>query len=135
MKADLLEKLLDAGFTKDEIIQLARDEPVALSPDVDISKPDDNVPEDSSNVNPESPANPDPLPEDPKPAEPEPKLADAVDQRLSGIEKSLTSLLKSIQLANLRGDSFGDQGISIDDQAEAIMKSIIRPENERSDEK
>lgn len=134
MKADLLEKMLDAGFTKDEIIQLARDEPVALSPDVDISKPDDVIP-DESNANPEPPANPDPLPEDPKPAEPETKISDAVDQRLSGIEKSISSLLKSIQLANLRGDSFGDQGISIDDQAEKIMKSIIRPENERSDDK
>lgn len=132
MKADLLEKLLDAGFTKDEIIQLARDEPVALSPEVDLSKPDDVVP-DESNANPEPPANPDPLPEDPKPAEPEAKISDAVDQRLTGIEKSLSSLLKSIQLSNLRGDSFGDQGISIDDQAEKIMKSIIRPEHERSE--
>lgn len=134
MKAALLEKLLDAGFTKDEIIQLARDEPVALSPDVDISKPDDVIP-DETNANPEPPANPDPLPEDPKPAEPEAKISDAVDQRLTGIEKSLTSLLKSIQLSNLRGDSFGDQGISIDDKADAIMKSIIRPEHERSEEK
>lgn len=134
MKAELLEKLLDAGFSKDEIIQLARDEPVALSPDVDISKPDDVNP-DESNANPEPPANPDPLPEDPKPAEPEAKTSDTVDQRLTGIEKSLSSLLKSIQLSNLRGDSFGDQGISIDDQAEKIMKSIIRPENKRSDDK
>lgn len=122
MKAALLEKLLDAGFSKEEIFQLARDEP-----DVDNSKPDDNI-SDESNANPEPPANPDPLPDDPKPAEPEAKISDAVDQRLSGIEKNISSILKSIQLANLRNDSFGDQGASIDDQALAAMKSIIRPE-------
>ena len=33
MNLDLLGKLLDAGFTKDEILQLARTEPAAAAPD------------------------------------------------------------------------------------------------------
>ena len=34
MKAELLERLLDGGFSKDEIIQLARDEPIKQEGDI-----------------------------------------------------------------------------------------------------
>ena len=115
MKAELLEKLLDAGFTKDEIIQLARDEP-------------DQDP---------NPVEPD---QDPNPVEPEPKPVqnpgsdtdnDETEKRLSGIEKNLSDLVKAIQLQNLRNDSFSDIGDSLEDKTDKIMMSIIRPEPEK----
>ena len=106
MKAELLEKLLDAGFTKDEIIQLARDEPDQDPNPVEPEpKPVQNPGSDTDN--------------------------DETEKRLSGIEKNLSDLVKAIQLQNLRNDSFSDIGDSLEDKTDKIMMSIIRPEPEK----
>lgn len=129
MNVTLLEKLLDAGFSKAEILQLARDEP---------GKDDNNEGTDSdesASAN-ESPAENKPAAANESPAENESAAAnngtdhagDAVENRLSGIEQKITGLMKMIQTANLRNDSFSSVTDSLEEQTDKIMAGIIRPE-------
>lgn len=128
MKTELLEKLLDAGFTKDEIIQLARDEP--------ITKPE---PEKKPEVNPEPENKPEPEtnPEPEVKPEPETKAEpvqnNETEKRLTSIEKNISDLVKAIQLQNLKRDSFNNTPDSLEDQTDKIMESIIRPEPARKE--
>ena len=115
MKAELLEKLLDAGFSKDEIIQLARDEPVAAAP----------VPE----AQPE-PAEPDQEAE--KEAEPEKasdieQISSETEKRIAGIEKSIADLLKSVQVGNLKTDFIKTPIETAESLADSSIVQIIRP--------
>ena len=103
MKTGLLEKLIDAGFSKDEIMQLARDEPEPIK---------------------DQPAPEEPKPQDSGISETFTKMGD----RLTGIEQKFTDLLKAIQKQNLRNDFIQSAGDDLDTQTDNIMKSIIRPE-------
>ena len=123
MKTGLLEKLIDAGFSKDEIMQLARDEPEPIKDQPAPEEPKHPEPE---NIQ-EQPAQP--APEEPKPqdsgiSETVTKMGD----RLSGIEQKFTDLLKAIQNQNLRNDFIQSAGDDLEKQTDNIMKSIIRPE-------
>lgn len=123
MKTGLLEKLIDAGFSKDEIMQLARDEP---EPVKDQPAPEEPKKQEPENIQ-EQPAQP--APEEPKPqdsgiSETFTKMGD----RLTGIEQKFTDLLKAIQNQNLRNDFIQSAGDDLDTQTDNIMKSIIRPE-------
>ena len=123
MKTGLLEKLIDAGFSKDEIMQLARDEP---EPVKDQPAPEEPKKQEPENIQ-EQPAQP--APEEPKPqdsgiSETFTKMGD----RLTGIEQKFTDLLKAIQKQNLRNDFIQSAGDDLDTQTDNIMKSIIRPE-------
>lgn len=111
MNMELLGKLLDAGFTRDEIMQLTR---------TDAPAPEEPKPvEEPEPVDDPKPA------EEPKPAEPEPS---DTDKRLAGIENNISALIKTIQMSNLLNNSHGGNTTSLDDQTDAIMASIIRPE-------
>ena len=113
MNMELLGKLLDAGFTRDEIMQLTR---------TDAPAPEEPKPvEEPEPVDDPKPA------EEPKPAEPEPEPSDT-DKRLAGIENNISALIKTIQMSNLLNNSHGGNTTSLDDQTDAIMASIIRPE-------
>lgn len=126
MKTELLGKLLDAGFTKDEIIQLARDEP--------ITKPEETPePETTQEPQPEPEVNPEP--EQKPETNPEPVKNDETEKRLSSIEKNISDLVKAIQLQNVRNDSFNGNPDSLEDQTDKIMQSIIRPEVAGKDDK
>ena len=119
MNTDLLVRLLDAGFTKDEIMKLA--EPAKPEP----------APEDDPE--PEAPKAPE---ADPKPAAPEADQAAAdpgTDKRLDAIEQSISSLVKAVQRNNLRNDSFGTVPDSLETQTDKIMAAIIRPEPDRKE--
>lgn len=123
MKTGLLEKLIDAGFSKDEIMQLARDEPEPIK---DQPAPEEPKKQEPENIQ-EQPAQP--APEEPKPqdsgiSETFTKMGD----RLTGIEQKFTDLLKAIQKQNLRNDFIQSAGDDLDTQTDNIMKSIIRPE-------
>lgn len=120
-----IEKLLAAGFNHDEIMQLARDEPMA-APE---SKEPPAAPE------PDNPAAPDP---EPGPAaekqETEPAAAPEnteTNNRLDALEKSIAALVKSIQTQNVKNDSYGGMPDSLEQQTDKIMMSIIRPDIER----
>ena len=125
MKTELLEKLLDAGFTKDEIIQLARDEPIT-KPEVNPESEVNPEPETNPETNPEPEVKPEP---EKKPeTNPEPAQNDETEKRLTSIEKNISDLVKAIQLQNLKHDSFNSNPDSLEDQTDKIMESIIRPE-------
>ena len=100
MKAELMEKMLDAGFTKEEIFRIIEpDKEPAAAPAQEPTKY-----------------------QAPAPA------ADETEKRLAGIEKSISDLIKTIQAENIKKDSFGGTPDSLEEQTDRIMASIIRPE-------
>lgn len=126
MDAVLLGKMLDAGFTKDEIMKLIPAEPMTSQAE---AAADDPEPVDAE---PAAPAEPEQKAPDPEPGPAADNNA-AMEKRLSGIEKSISDLMKTIQSENRKHDSFGGSPESIDEQTDRIMESIIRPENKRKD--
>ena len=136
MKAELLERLLDAGFSKDEIIQLARDEPNKQEGDNDDEKnqhPGITKPENEDNPgNQDNPgSNDNPGNQDKQEDNP----GSAFETRLEGIEKRIGDLIKAVQTSNLKNDSIKNPSDTLEDETDKIMKSIIRPEVERKDDK
>ena len=126
MDAVLLGKMLDAGFTKDEILKLIPGEPITSQAE---AAADDPEPVDAEPAAPEEPEHKAPDPE-PGPA------ADnnaAMEKRLSGIEKSISDLMKTIQAENRKRDSIGGLPESIEEETDRIMKGIIRPETKRKE--
>ena len=120
MTTGLLEKLIDAGFTKDEIMRLARDEPEPIKDQPAPEEPKEPEPE---NIQ-EQPAPEEPKPQDSGISEYVTKMGD----RLTGIEQKFADLLKTIQSQNLRNDFIQSAGDDLETQTDNIMKSIIRPE-------
>ena len=136
MKAELLERLLDAGFTKDEIIQLARDEPTkqeGANDDEKIEHPGISKPENEDNPgNQDNPgSNDNPGNQDKQENNP----GSAFESRLEGIEKRIGDLIKAVQTSNVKNDSIKNPSDTLEDETDKIMKSIIRPEVERKDDK
>ena len=137
MKAELLERLLDAGFSKDEIIQLARDEPIKKEGENDIEKnehPGITKPDDEDNPgnqdNPENQDNPGSADNPGNQDKTNDNPGAAFETRLSGIEKRIGDLIKAVQSSNLKNDSFASPE-SLEDETDKIMRSIIRPEVEK----
>lgn len=120
MTTGLLEKLIDAGFTKDEIMRLARDEPEPVKDQPAPEEPKQPEPETIQ----EQPAQEEPKPQDSVVSESVSKMGD----RLTGIEQKFTDLLKLIQSQNLHNDFIQSAGDDLETQTDNIMKSIIRPE-------
>ena len=111
MTVNEIMRLLDAGYTKEEIAALTSDPEPA--PEV---KPE---PEPAPEVKPE----PEPAPEvKPEPAE------DQTGARLDALEKSIASLIKTIQVSNVNDKHIqtlpNDTTKIVDD----AMASIIRPD-------
>lgn len=120
MTTGLLEKLIDAGFTKDEIMRLARDEPEQVK--------DQPAPEEPKQPEPEN-IQDQPAPEEPKPQDSGiSEYVTKMGDRLTGIEQKFTDLMKAIQSQNLRNDFIQSAGDDLETQTDNIMKSIIRPE-------
>ena len=126
MDAVLFGKMLDAGFTKEEIMKLIPAEPMTSQAD---AAADDPEPVDAE---PEAPAEPEPKAPDPVPG----PAADnaAMEKRLSGIEKSISDLVKTMQAENRKRDSIGGLPDSLEDETDRIMKNMIRPETKRKDD-
>lgn len=133
MKAELLGKLLDAGFSKEEIIQLTQDE-TAKPMDPEAAQ----VP--AAEQDPDPAAAQDPAADEGKPADPAAAPGndspdfDKLNDKITGIEQNISALMKAVQLANLKNDSFGNMPDSLETQTDKIMGSIIRPELERKDD-
>ena len=124
MDAVLLVKMLDAGFTKDEILSLVGDPAVT-----DASGTKAETGPDPAAVEPAA-ADPEPA-KDQEPVKEPDAAGSALNDRLSGIEKSIAGLVKTIQAANLKNDSFGGKADTVEEETDRIMKSIIRPEHEK----
>lgn len=124
MDAVLLGKLLDAGFSKDEIMSLIPAQPITSQAEAALDDPEPVSAEPEAQTDAEAVA-PDP---DNGPAA---ETDTAMEQRLSGIEKSIADLTKTIQAANRKHDTIGGLPDSLEDETDRIMKSIIRPEHEK----
>ena len=132
MKADLLERLLDAGFSKDEIIQLARDEPIKQEGEPDDEKkqhPGITKPENEDNPGDQDNPGSNDNPGDQNKQENNP--GSAFETRLEGIEKRIGDLIKAVQTSNVKNDSFKKPSDTLEEETDKIMKSIIRPETEK----
>lgn len=129
MKLEQLEKLLDAGFTKDEIFTLIGEHPTPETSDQPtpvITPP--------ANETTETPETPTPETPESKPETTPPETINTeIENRLAGIEKGFTDLVKAVQISNLKNDSFGSSPDSLEEQTDRIMKSIIRPEIEKKE--
>lgn len=121
MDAVLLGKMLDAGFTKDEIMKLIPAEPMTSQAEAAADDPEPVETEPAEQTEPEQKA-PDPVPG------PAADNNAAMEKRLSGIEKSISDLMKTIQAENRKHDSIGGLPESLDEETDRIMKGIIRPE-------
>lgn len=126
MDAVLLGKMLDAGFTKEEILKLIPAEPMTSQAE---AAADDPEPVDAE---PAAPAESEQKAPDPEPGPAADNNA-AMEKRLSGIEKSISDLMKTIQAENRKHDSIGGLPESLDEETDRIMKGIIRPETKRKD--
>lgn len=125
MDAVLLGKMLDAGFTKDEIMKLIPAEPMTSQAEAAADDPEPVETEPAAQTEPEQKA---PDPEQGPAAD-----TAAMEKRLSGIEKSISDLVKTMQAENRKRDSIGGLPESLDEETDRIMKGIIRPETKRKD--
>ena len=120
MKLDQVIRLLEAGYTKEEIQQMdqGNQETTKQEPAAEPQEPETEP----------AAAEQDPAsaPEEKGPAAetaPDPKT----NERLDGIEKQLKQLIKSIQASNVRRDSYGSAGEDIDSQADKALAALIQP--------
>ena len=111
MNTELLGKMLDAGFTKEEILSLAGIEPK-------------NEPVPDPEPVPEPEPAPDPAP-DPEP-DPTP-TPDPMEKRLEGIESKIADLVKAMQLNNLQNDAIKTTPETVEQNADRALTEIIRP--------
>ena len=134
MDAVLLGKMLDAGFTKEEIMKLIPEEPTTSQANaaVDEPKPVDAEPAAPTEPEPKAPTEPEPKAPDPDQGPAADNNA-AMEKRLSGIEKSISDLVKTMQAENRKRDTFGGSTDSLEDETDRIMKNMIRPETKRKD--
>lgn len=110
MTVDQVIRLLDAGYTRDEITAMGTGEAL---PAVEQTEQDNPIPEN---------------PETSETSETETtNNSDVLTQRLDSIEETMQKLIKTFQSNNLKHDSFGGLE-SLEDKTDDIMKSIIRPE-------
>ena len=107
MTGDQVLKLLESGFTAEE-----------------IRKMQEPAPEPQKDPQPEPQKDQEPAPEPKK--EPEPS---ETEKRLGALETSIEKLVKTLQESNLKKASFNsDPADSLEAQTDKIMASIMRPE-------
>lgn len=125
MTVEQVVKLLDNGFTRDDIMGL-------MGTGETVSKPEP-APEPQQEPKPEPAQEPQ---QEPKPEpNPEPAVNSETEKRLTSIENNIINLMKAIQDQNLKNDSFDSMEDSLETATDKAMASIIRPEFERSGKK
>ena len=115
MTVEQVVRLLDNGFSRDDIMML-----MGTGETIPKQEP---APEPQQEPKPEPQQNPEPV------------VNSETDKRLTSIENNIINLMKAIQDQNLKNDSFGSMEDSLETATDKAMKSIIRPEFERSDKK
>lgn len=132
MNPELLMKMLDAGFSKDEIMKLTGMEPAKGGEDFEAgNKPaaeaedmptDENKP--TAEDKPAAAAENEPAAED----KPQDNTGRIIETRIDSLEKTINKMVRAIQAGNLLNTSGGGNVDSLEDETDKIMKSIIRPE-------
>lgn len=117
-------RLLDAGFTKDEILSLFPQNPQNNPQEhfSEHSEPEENKDSENKENTAQDPAE---NKTDQSDAQPEKANIPEIDRLNSTVEK----LIRTIQASNLQNNYTGSTGkIDIQEQVDNIMRSIIRPE-------
>ena len=125
MTVEQVVRLLDNGFSRDDIMML-----MGTGETIPKQEPAPE-PQQEPEQKPEPQQEPKPEPQQ----NPEPVVNSETDKRLTSIENNIINLMKAIQDQNLKNDSFGSMEDSLETATDKAMKSIIRPEFERSDKK
>ena len=110
MTVNEIMRLLDAGYTKEEI--------AALTSDPEPKPALEEKPEPEQKPEPEEKPEPEPKPE---PAE------DQTGARLDALEKSIASLIKTIQVSNVNNKNIPTLPTDSTKIVDDAMASIIRP--------
>lgn len=122
MKVDQVIRLLEAGYSKEEIQQMEQGAQEPQEQKTAKQEPAAEQPEQKT----EPAAAPESKPEEKGPAAetaPDPET----NKRLDGIEAQLKQLVKSIQADNVRRDSYGSAGEDINTQADKALAALIQP--------
>ena len=123
MKVDQVIRLLEAGYSKEEIQQMEQGAQEPQEQETTKQEPAPEQPEQKT----EPAAAPESKPEEKGPATetaPDPET----NKRLDGIEAQLKALVKTMQADNVRRDSYGSAGEDIDSQADKAMAALISHE-------
>lgn len=126
MKVDQVIRLLEAGYSKEEIQQMEQGAQEPQEQETTKPEPAAEQPEQKT-----EPAAAESKPEEKGPAAetaPDPET----NKRLDGIEAQLKALVKTMQADNVRRDSYGSAGTDIDSEADKAMAALIG-HNERSE--
>ena len=130
MNLSEVTKLIDAGFTAEEIRGMMNNAP-ANNPQNSQNNPQPVVVDEQKQNNPGS-DNPDPVPGSDHPSDPVPvpgRETNQDDSKFTALNDTMQQLIRTIQSANLANSSFdkptGDDLVS---KVDRIMASIIRPE-------
>lgn len=127
MKVDQVIRLLEAGYSKEEIQQMEQGAQEPQEQETAKQEPAAEQPEPKK----EPAAAPESKPEEKGPAAetaPDPEI----NKRMDGIEAQLKQLVKTMQADNVRRDSYGSAGTDIDSEADKAMAALIG-HNERSE--
>ena len=116
-----IKMLLDAGFSKDEIMTL--DQTGEVTRTIPDPVPDPAPAEDPV---------PDPAPAEDPVSDPAPAKAAAPDPITKQLNDNITKLIKTIQASNLSKNTM-DGMPDLNKQVDTIMESIIRPIKEVND--
>lgn len=108
-----VSKLLDAGFTKEEILAFENVQ-TSNTENTDFQQPD---PE------PQPEKQPEPQQEEKPEPQPEPKQ----DPIMSQLNENISKLIKTIQASNLATNKTDSLGVDLNKQVDNIMESLIRP--------
>lgn len=122
MKVDQVIRLLEAGYSKEEIQQMEAGNQEPQEQETTKPEPASEEPEQKT-----EPAEPAKNQDDKGPAA-ETAPDQKTNDRLDGIEKQLKQLVKTIQAGNVRRDSYGNAGEDIDKKAENAMAALISHE-------
>lgn len=126
MKVDQVIKLLEAGYTKEEIQQMEAGNQESKEQETPKPEPAAESPEPEKKP---AAAEQDPAgtPEPEKKPAAESALDPETGKRLDGIENQLKTLIRTMQANNVRRDSYGNAGDDIDSQADKALAALIQP--------
>lgn len=122
MKVDQVIRLLEAGYSKEEIQQMEQGAQEPQEQETTKPEPAAEQPEQKT----EPAAAPESKPEEKGPAAetaPDPET----NKRLDGIEAQLKAIVKTMQADNVRRDSYGSAGEDINTQADKALAALIQP--------
>lgn len=128
MKLEQVMKLLDAGFSKEEIFEMEENPQgytqTVEKPETEQSKPE---PENSTENKPENAP-------DPAAKLPDPALTSEENANIEKLNASIEKLIRTIHASNLQNNFTGSTGaVDINKQVDKIMAGIIRPEEKKGE--